>query len=43
MAIEGALEAERSIFHYKSFQAPHFATKKEKKGSFLGKFSLSSF
>ena len=36
-ALQGALEAEESLFSYKSFQTPHFAKKKKKR--ILGCFS----
>ena len=45
MALQGALEAEESLFGYKSLQIPHFVKKKKKKEFwvvFLGRLSLSS-
>ena len=33
-ALQGALEAEESLFNYKSFQTPHFSHKKKKKKNF---------
>ena len=30
-ALQGALEAEESLFNYKSFQTPHFAKKKKRR------------
>ena len=44
MALQGALEAEESLFSYKSLQIPHFVKKKKKEFwvVFLGRLSLSS-